>query len=119
MLGERIAKHGARVWLVNTGWTGGAYGTGTRMKLSLTRAMLRAALSGSLDKGQFTRDPVFGFEVPASVPDVPSNLLSPRSTWADPHAYDAQAKKLATMFKENFQQYRSEVPESVAKAGPA
>jgi phosphoenolpyruvate carboxykinase (ATP) len=118
MLGERIAKHDARVWLVNTGWTGGPYGTGSRMKLSLTRAMLRAALSGALDKGKFANDPVFGFEVPASVPDVPSAVLSPRSTWAEPSAYDAQARKLAAMFRENFEQYRPHVPEAVAKAGP-
>jgi phosphoenolpyruvate carboxykinase (ATP) len=118
MLGERIARHGARVWLVNTGWTGGPYGTGSRMKLSLTRAMLRAALSGSLDRARFTRDPVFGIEVPVDVPDVPSQLLSPRGTWSDPAAYDVQAKKLATMFRENFAQYRTHVPDSVAQAGP-
>jgi phosphoenolpyruvate carboxykinase (ATP) len=118
MLGERIAKHGARVWLVNTGWTGGPYGTGSRMKLAYTRAMLRAALSGSLDRARFTRDPVFGFEVPVSVPDVPDSILSQRTTWADPVAYDGQARKLATMFQENFEQFRAEVPGSVAAAGP-
>jgi phosphoenolpyruvate carboxykinase (ATP) len=118
MLGERISRHKAKVWLVNTGWTGGPYGTGTRMKLAHTRAMLRAALSGSLDKVKFTKDQVFGFEVPTSVPDVPSAVLSPRGTWADPAAYDAQARKLATMFRENFQQFRSEVPEAVTKAEP-
>ena len=118
MLGERIAKQRARVWLVNTGWTGGPYGTGSRMKLSLTRAMLRAALSGALDSGRFTKDPVFGFEVPGSVPDVPNNVLSPRSTWADPAAYDLQAKKLATMFRENFEQYKAHVPQDVTRAGP-
>jgi phosphoenolpyruvate carboxykinase (ATP) len=118
MLGERIAKHRARVWLVNTGWTGGPYGTGSRMKLSLTRAMLRAALSGALDSGKFTKDPVFGFEVPSSVPDVPGHLLSPRNTWADPAAYDLQAKKLATMFRENFEQYKAQVPQDVIRAGP-
>jgi phosphoenolpyruvate carboxykinase (ATP) len=118
MLGERIARHNAKVWLVNTGWTGGAYGTGTRMKLSLTRAMLRAALSGALDDGKFSRDPVFGFEVPASVPEVPSSVLSPRATWSDPKAYDAQARKLAAMFRENFDQYRAQVPAAVAQAGP-
>jgi phosphoenolpyruvate carboxykinase (ATP) len=119
MLGERIGRHGAKVWLVNTGWTGGPYGTGSRMKLSLTRAMLRAALSGVLEGGKFTRDPVFGFEVPLSVPEVPQGVLSPRGTWADPKAYDVQARKLATMFRENFEQYRSQVPDPVAKAGPA
>jgi phosphoenolpyruvate carboxykinase (ATP) len=118
MLGERISRHGARVWLVNTGWTGGPYGTGSRMKLSLTRAMLRAALSGSLDRARFTRDPVFGIEVPVNIPEVPSQLLSPRGTWSDPAAYDVQAKKLATMFRENFAQYRTHVPDSVAQAGP-
>ena len=118
MLGERIAKHKAKVWLVNTGWTGGPYGTGTRMKLVLTRAMLRAALSGGLDKVKVTKDPVFGFEVPTKVPEVPAELLSPRGTWADPDAYDAQATRLATMFRENFEQYRAEVPASVAGAGP-
>jgi phosphoenolpyruvate carboxykinase (ATP) len=118
MLGERIAKHNARVWLVNTGWTGGAYGSGSRMKLSLTRAMLHAALSGALDGKKFSKDSVFGFEVPASVPGVPEGVLSPRATWADPKAYDIQARKLATMFRENFEQYRGQVPEAVAKAGP-
>ncbi|HEU4681011.1 MAG TPA: phosphoenolpyruvate carboxykinase [Gemmatimonadales bacterium] len=118
MLGERIAKHGSKVWLVNTGWTGGAYGTGSRMKLSHTRAMLRAALSGALDRGRFTQDAVFGFEVPSSAPGVPDSVLSPRGTWADPKAYDVQAKKLATMFRENFEQYRAEVPGAVAGAGP-
>jgi phosphoenolpyruvate carboxykinase (ATP) len=118
MLGERIAKHGAKVWLVNTGWTGGAYGTGSRMKLAHTRAMLRAALSGTLDRGKFTKDPVFGFEVPVAVPDVPDGVLIPRSTWSDPAAYDAQAQKLATMFRQNFEQFKSEVPASVLGAGP-
>jgi phosphoenolpyruvate carboxykinase (ATP) len=119
MLGERIAKHKSKVWLVNTGWTGGPYGVGSRMKLNYTRTMLRAALSGELDKVKFARDPVFGFEVPAGVPGVPAELLSPRGTWADPQAYDAQARKLATMFRENFQQYRAEVPSAVVTAGPA
>jgi len=118
MLGERIAKHRARVWLVNTGWTGGAFGTGTRMKLAHTRAMLRAALSGALDGAKFTKDPVFGFEVPVSVPEVPDGVLAPRATWADPAAYDTQARKLATMFRENFEQYRLQVPAAVAAAGP-
>ena len=118
MLGDRIARHGAKVWLVNTGWTGGPYGIGSRMKLSLTRAMLRAALAGDLEQGEFTRDQVFGLEVPTSVPEVPGSVLSPRGTWADPNAYDAQARKLATMFRENFEQYRSQVPAAVAQAGP-
>jgi phosphoenolpyruvate carboxykinase (ATP) len=119
MLGERIARHDARVWLVNTGWTGGPYGVGSRMRLPHTRAMVGAALSGALDTVRYQRDPVFGFEVPAEVPGVPSEVLTPRATWADPSAYDAQARRLATMFRENFEQYRSAVAEAVAKAGPA
>jgi phosphoenolpyruvate carboxykinase (ATP) len=118
MLGERIARHGAKVWLVNTGWTGGPYGTGSRMKLAHTRAMVAAALSGALDKAAFRTDPVFGVEVPVAVPGVPAEVLTPRQTWAAPAAYDAQARKLATMFRENFEQYRSQVPDTVAAAGP-
>ena len=118
MLGERIARHGVKVWLVNTGWTGGPYGTGTRMKLSHTRAMVRAALAGALDGTAFAKDPVFGIEVPVSVPDVPAEVLVPRRTWADPSAYDAQARELARMFRENFEQYRSQVPAEVAAARP-
>jgi phosphoenolpyruvate carboxykinase (ATP) len=119
MLGERIAKHQVKVWLVNTGWTGGPYGVGSRMKLSYTRAMLRVALAGGLDGMKFRKDPVFGFEVPTTVPDVPNDVLDPRATWADPGAYDAQAAKLAAMFRENFEQYRAGVPKSVAEAGPS
>ena len=119
MLGERIAKHGVKVWLVNTGWTGGPYGTGSRMKLSHTRAMVRAALSGTLDGVRYTKDPVFGFEVPTVVPDVPSSVLVPRTTWKHPGAYDAQARELVRMFRENFEHFRSQVSDSVAAAGPA
>ena len=118
MLGEKIAKHGAKVWLVNTGWTGGAYGAGTRMKLAHTRTMVRAALAGALDGATFRRDPVFGFEVPTAVPDVPSDLLEPRGTWKDPAAYDAQAAKLARMFRDNFATFAAGVDPAVAAAGP-
>jgi phosphoenolpyruvate carboxykinase (ATP) len=118
MLGEKIARHRASVWMVNTGWTGGPYGVGSRMKLAHTRTMVRAALSGSLEGVAFVRDPVFGFEVPTAVPDVPAGLLTPRATWADAAAYDTQARKLATMFRENFEQYRAQVPDAVAAAGP-
>ncbi len=119
MLGEKIAKHGASVWLVNTGWTGGAYGTGSRMKLAHTRSMVRAALAGALDGATFRKDPVFGFEVPAAVPDVPAGILEPRSTWPDPAAYDAQAAKLARMFADNFATFAAGVDAEVAAAGPA
>ncbi|MDB6454598.1 phosphoenolpyruvate carboxykinase [Falsirhodobacter sp. 20TX0035] len=105
LLQEKIAKHGASCWLVNTGWTGGAYGTGKRMPIKATRALLTAALDGSLDSVQFRKDPNFGFEVPVDVPGVDAKLLDPRSTWADAAAYDAQAKKLVTMFADNFAQY--------------
>ncbi|MEK6687585.1 MAG: phosphoenolpyruvate carboxykinase (ATP), partial [Gemmatimonadota bacterium] len=118
MLGERIARHGARVWLVNTGWTGGAYGAGHRMKLGHTRAMVTAALSGQLDSVRCTRDPVFGFEVPTAVPGVPAEVLSPRATWKDPAAYDAQAAKLAAMFRDNFKIFADQVPAEVTAAGP-
>ena len=118
MLGEKIARHAVKVWMVNTGWTGGPYGIGSRMRLAHTRTMVRAALAGALDGVRFVRDPVFGFEVPAAVPEVPAELLTPRATWADVAAYDAQARRLATMFRENFEQYRPQVAEAVAAAGP-
>jgi phosphoenolpyruvate carboxykinase (ATP) len=118
MLGERIGTHRVRVWLVNTGWTGGAYGTGTRMKLGYTRAMVSAALAGNLESVGFRPDPVFGFEVPTGIPGVPAEALVPRSTWKDPAAYDAQAAKLAAMFRDNFTVFAGQVPASVAGAGP-
>jgi phosphoenolpyruvate carboxykinase (ATP) len=118
MLGEKLDEHGASVWLVNTGWTGGPYGTGTRMSLKYTRAMVRAILEGSLAEAKCEADPVFGVSVPLRVPNVPDNVLRPRDTWADGAAYDAQAGKLAAMFRENFEKYAAQVPESVRKAGP-
>jgi phosphoenolpyruvate carboxykinase (ATP) len=117
-LGERIARHRARVWLVNTGWTGGPYGTGQRMKIAYTRAMIRAALAGRLDDVTYRRHPVFNVDVPAEVPGVPLAVLDPRSTWADPEAYDAQATKLARMFVENFKTFASDVDAAVMAAGP-
>ncbi len=105
LLQEKIARHGATCWLVNTGWTGGAYGTGRRMPIRATRALLRAALDGSLAGVAFRRDPNFGFEVPVAVPGVEAGLMDPRSTWADAAAYDAQAAKLVKMFADNFAQY--------------
>ncbi len=105
LLQEKIKATGATCWLVNTGWTGGAYGTGKRMPIRATRALLHAALDGSLNKVQFRKDPNFGFEVPVSVPGVDGQLLDPRQTWADSAAYDAQAKKLVEMFSDNFAQY--------------
>ncbi len=118
LLGELLAKHGSRTWLVNTGWTGGPYGVGHRMKLAHTRAMVRAALAGELDDVPTVRDPIFGLDIPKSVPSVPSDIMIPRDTWADPAAYDAQALRLAQMFAKNFEQFAGEAAESVRKAGP-
>jgi phosphoenolpyruvate carboxykinase (ATP) len=118
MLGERIARHNARVWLVNTGWTGGAFGVGQRMKIGYTRAMIRAALSGKLDGVAFERDPLFNVDIPISCPDVPPQVLKPRNTWTDPAAYDRQAAKLAAMFAENFKTFASDVTAAVSAAGP-
>jgi phosphoenolpyruvate carboxykinase (ATP) len=117
-LGERIAKHHSRVWLVNTGWTGGPFGIGTRMKIAHTREMIRAALSGALDHVQYQRHPVFNIEMPTSCPGVPDAVLDPRSTWADKTAYDQQAGKLARMFVENFRTNFADAEASVAAAGP-
>jgi phosphoenolpyruvate carboxykinase (ATP) len=118
LLGERIAQHGARVWLVNTGWSGGPYGTGQRMQIGFTRAIVRAALSGALDAVTFVRDPIFNVDVPTSCPDVPPDILQPRTTWADPAAYDEQAARLASMFRENFTSFEDRVSADVREAGP-
>jgi phosphoenolpyruvate carboxykinase (ATP) len=118
LLGEKIQKHGSNCWLVNTGWTGGAYGEGSRMKISHTRAMVDALLSGVLEDVEYQADPIFGVLVPQSCPGVPTEVLNPRSTWADPAAYDEQAQKLAAMFKDNFAQFADEVPPEVLAAGP-
>jgi phosphoenolpyruvate carboxykinase (ATP) len=118
MLGELLTKHRVRVWLVNTGWTGGPYGVGHRMRLAHTRAMVRAALAGELDHVPTTRDGFFGLDVPTTVPGVAPELMNPRATWSDPEAYDAQARKLAAMFVKNFEQFAEHVDEAVRKAGP-
>ncbi len=118
MLRERLKKTGATCWLVNTGWTGGPYGEGHRMPIRETRALLHAALDGSLNSVEFRTDPLFGFEVPVSVPGVDPKILDPRSTWADPERYDAQAAKLAAMFVENFAKFLDHVDDEVKAAGP-
>jgi phosphoenolpyruvate carboxykinase (ATP) len=117
LLGERIVKHNTSVYLVNTGWTGGAYGTGRRMSLPYTRAMVRAALNGDLDQVEFNRDPVFGILVPATCPGVPAEILNPRATWAEAEKYDATARKLAGLFRENMAKFK-DVPANVLAAGP-
>jgi phosphoenolpyruvate carboxykinase (ATP) len=118
LLGKKIADHDVTVWLVNTGWTGGPYGVGHRMKIAHTRAMVNAALNGDLDGGQFVEDPVFGVQVPTSCPNVPAEVLVPRNTWSDKAAYDAQAQKLAGMFVANFKQFEDQVPEAIKTAAP-
>lgn len=118
MLAEKMQEHNVKVWLINTGWSGGAYGTGKRMKLSYTRAMISAALSGALQNVRFEKDPVFGFEVPVSCPDVPEEILNPRNTWADKVAYDQKAKFLAELFIKNFEKYSDGVKAEVHEAYP-
>ncbi len=116
LLREKIGQHGATCWLVNTGWTGGAYGTGKRMPIKATRGLLTAALEGSLNDATFRKDENFGFDVPVTVSDVDATLLDPRSTWADASAYDAQAQKLVEMFSANFEQYLPFIDDDVKAA---
>jgi phosphoenolpyruvate carboxykinase (ATP) len=117
-LGEKIARHESRVWLVNTGWTGGPYGIGARMKISHTRAMIRAALSGLLDDVAYDKDPIFNLDVPQTCPGVPADVLKPRGTWKVASEYDAQAHKLAHMFVENFRSFEGESSADIRAAGP-
>jgi len=118
MLGERMDRYDVPVWLINTGWTGGPYGVGERMNITWTRQMVRAALGGALDEVETKTNPIFGFEVPTTCPDVPAEVLWPRDTWADKDAYDARARELADMFVENFKQFEDRVTEGVRAAGP-
>ena len=117
LLGHKLDEHGSAVWLVNTGWTGGPFGEGERMPIAATRALLRAALAGELDGAEYRTDAVFGFDVPVAVPDVDSKLLDPRSTWADPEAYDTKAAELAGMFRANFEKFTAD-GSTLAEAGP-
>ena len=118
MLGEKIREHNPKVWLVNTGWTGGAYGTGERIAIPHTRAMIRALLDGKIDAASCKPDPIFGLNIPAEVPGVPGELLNPRNTWSDGDAYDAQARKLAGMFRESFERYADQASDEVKAAAP-
>ncbi|MGI6200905.1 MAG: phosphoenolpyruvate carboxykinase (ATP) [Christensenellales bacterium] len=117
MLGNRMDTYGANVYLVNTGWSGGAYGVGKRMSIKYTRAMVTAALNGDLEKAGFELDPIFNVLVPTSCPNVPSEVLNPINTWADKEAYKATAEKLAKMFVENFKKY-TDMPKAIVEAGP-
>ena len=118
LLKERIAQGGVDCWLVNTGWTGGKYGTGKRMPIKATRALLNAALDGSLKNVEVRKDPNFGFEVPVAVPGVDTAILDPRATWADKDEYYRTAAKLVDLFVTNFAEFESHVEEGVRQAGP-
>lgn len=118
MLGEKMTEHKVNVWMINTGWSGGAYGVGNRMKLSYTRAMITAALNGELDNVEFEAHPVFGMMMPKTCPNVPSEILNPKSTWENKDEYDATAKKLAEMFINNFEKYAANVEDEILAAAP-
>ena len=118
MLGEKLRKHKVNVWLVNTGWTGGPYGEGSRMKLSYTRSMIRAAIGGHLKKVPYDKHPVFGMDIPVACPGVPSGILYPRDTWRDKDAYDVQALMLAKKFIKNFEKYEAGVDPEIRAASP-
>ncbi len=118
MLGEKMNEHETRVWLINTGWTGGSYGTGTRMKLKYTRAMITAALNGELDAVDYQDHPVFGVAVPQSCPNVPADILNPQDTWQDKDDYEATAQKLAGLFRDNFGKYEAFANDEIRAGGP-
>jgi phosphoenolpyruvate carboxykinase (ATP) len=118
LLGAKLSEHQSKVWLVNTGWTGGPYGVGERMRLPYTRAMVSAALQGDLDQVEMTKDPYFGVEIPAQVPGVPAEILHPVKTWQDKAAYETQVRALVARFGENFKQFEREVSPAIIAAGP-
>ena len=117
-LAERIRQHNSNVWLVNTGWSGGAFGSGSRISLKYTRAIIDAIHSGELANASFSEDPVFGFAVPDNCPQVPSEILSPRGTWSDPEAFDKAARELATKFRNNFRNYEDMASAEILGAAP-
>jgi phosphoenolpyruvate carboxykinase (ATP) len=118
MLGEKLRKHEVNVWLVNTGWTGGPYGVGNRIKLSYTRSLINSVLENRLENVEYSKDPLFGFEFPMSCPNVPSTLLNPRNTWADKSRYDETAIQLANQFIKNFEKYSKGVSQEILNAAP-
>jgi phosphoenolpyruvate carboxykinase (ATP) len=118
LLGKKMAQHDAKCWLINTGWSGGPYGVGKRMKISYTRAMIRAILNGELAGIETIPDPTFGVNVPVSCPDVPAEVLQPRNTWADKEAYDRQAADLARRFNDNFKKYEDGVSDAIKAVAP-
>jgi phosphoenolpyruvate carboxykinase (ATP) len=119
LLGKKLEQHpDVNVWLVNTGWSGGAYGTGHRMKLSYTRSMITAAMNGELQNVAYEAHPVFGVLMPRTCPNVPEEILTPRNTWSDKEAYDKKANELAQLFVKNFDKYASEANEEILSAAP-
>ena len=118
LLGEKLRKNKVNVWLVNTGWSGGSYGVGSRMKLSYTRSMITAAINGDLNKVEYDCMPVFGLMMPKSCPNVPSEILNPRNTWSDKNAYDSKTSSLASAFVKNFAQYAEYASEEILNASP-
>jgi phosphoenolpyruvate carboxykinase (ATP) len=119
MFGERLDEYGTQVYLVNTGWSGGAFGTGSRIKLAYTRAMVTAALNGDLENAEYVHDDRFNLEIPVSVKGVPEEIMIPKNTWADAEAYDRQADELAEMFITNFEKKYPDMPAEISEAGPA
>jgi phosphoenolpyruvate carboxykinase (ATP) len=118
LLAEKVRRHNVKLWMINTGWTGGPYGQGSRMKLAYTRAMVNAALSGQLDRVEFVTDPVFGFAIPTAVPDVPPEVLLPRDTWGDPSAYDTTARELVARAEKYMQQFAGYMTDEIRAAAP-
>jgi len=118
LLKKKIEQHGVTCWLVNTGWVGGGYGVGKRISIKYTRALLNAVLNGELNKVTFNVDPVFGYEVPTSCPDVPAEVLDPSSSWSDKSAYEAGYRELAKRFVENFAKFAEGTPQEIIEAGP-
>ena len=119
LLGKKLEEHSdVNVWLVNTGWSGGAYGTGNRMSLKHTRAMITAAMNGELNNVKYVAHPVFGVLVPQSCPNVPAEILNPRDTWSDKEAYDKKANELAQLFVKNFAKYADQANEEIRSAAP-
>jgi len=118
LLGDKLQKSGAKVWMINTGMTGGVYGVGSRMKLSYTRAMITEALNGGLNNSEFYAHPIFGIEIPKSCQGVPSEILDPRQAWSDKAAYDAKALELAAAFNKNFEKFASQTSNEIRNAAP-
>jgi len=119
LLGKKLEQHQTKVYMINTGWTGGPYGVGERMDISYTRLMVAAALLGLLDNVQYRHDDVFNVDVPVTVPNVPSDVLNPRKTWADSSKYQETATALAKMFVKNFEKFGDKVSQAVVEAGPS